>query len=138
MFYLAAFFSLITRKRQRCSRKSRRIQSTRPTQKRRNSLERFFPTAHNLQGFFHTVPLLNLKISVCDYFSLCVIPCFLSNSKNTNADFLSFFFIIGIFILLSRESDQCAVRARLGVAGHLSTTLRGGNSVECLSQRHNK
>ena len=29
-----------------------------------------------------------------------------------------------IFILLSRESDQCAVRARLGVAGHLSTTPR--------------
>ena len=35
-------------------------------------------------------------------------------------------FFIGIFILLSRESDQCAVRARLGVAGHLSTTLRWG------------
>ena len=25
-----------------------------------------------------------------------------------------------IFILLSRESDQCAIRARLGVANHLS------------------
>ena len=31
-----------------------------------------------------------------------------------------------IFILLSRESDQCAIRARLGVAGHLSTTPRWG------------
>ena len=34
------------------------------------------------------------------------------------------FFIIYILILLSRASDQCAVRARFGVAGHLSTTLR--------------
>ena len=31
-----------------------------------------------------------------------------------------------------------AVRARLGVAGYLSTTLRWGNPVKCLSQRHNK
>ena len=38
--------------------------------------------------------------------------------------------IIGIFILLSRESDQCAIRARSGVAGHLSTTLRWRNSVK--------
>ena len=43
-----------------------------------------------------------------------------------------------IFILLSRESDQCAIRARLGVAGHLSTTSRWGNPAKCLSQRHNK
>ena len=28
-----------------------------------------------------------------------------------------------MFILLSRENGQCAIRARLGVAGHLSTTL---------------
>ena len=48
------------------------------------------------------------------------------------------FFIMGIFILLSRESDQCAIRARLGVAGHLSTTPRWGNPVKCFSQRHNK
>ena len=33
---------------------------------------------------------------------------------------------------------RSAVRARLGVAGHLSTTLRWGNPVKCLSQRHNK
>ena len=31
-----------------------------------------------------------------------------------------------IFILLSRESDQSAMRARLGVASHLSTTPRWG------------
>ena len=31
---------------------------------------------------------------------------------------------------------RSAVRARLGVAGHLSTTLRWGNPVKCLSQRH--
>ena len=43
------------------------------------------------------------------------------------------FIIIGVFTLLSQESDQCAIRARLGVAGHLSTTPRWGNSVKCLS-----
>ena len=32
-----------------------------------------------------------------------------------------------IFILLSRESDQCAMQARLRVASHLSTTPRWGN-----------
>ena len=32
---------------------------------------------------------------------------------------------------------RSAARARLGVAGHLSTTLRWGNPVKCLSQRHN-
>ena len=43
-----------------------------------------------------------------------------------------------IFTLLSRESDQCAIRACLEVAGHLSTTPRWGNPARCLSQRHNK
>ena len=45
---------------------------------------------------------------------------------------LYFYFIIGIFIL-SRESDQCAIRARLGVAGHLSTPPKWWNSAKCLS-----
>ena len=49
-----------------------------------------------------------------------------------------FFVFSCIFILLSRARDQCAVRARLGVAGHLSTTPRWGNSAKCCSQRHNK
>ena len=36
-----------------------------------------------------------------------------------------------VFILLSQESDQCAVRARLGVASHLSkVTLRWGNPAK--------
>ena len=52
--------------------------------------------------------------------------------------FLFYFLFSCIFILLSRESDQCAIRARLGVAGHLSTTPRWGNPAKCLSQRHNK
>ena len=43
-----------------------------------------------------------------------------------------------IFIFLSRESDQSAIRARVGVADHLSTTPKGGNPVKSLSQRHNK
>ena len=42
-----------------------------------------------------------------------------------------------MFILLSRESDQSATRARLEVASHLSTTPRWGNPAMCLSQRHN-
>ena len=37
--------------------------------------------------------------------------------------FLRFVFCC-IFILLLRESDQCAIRARLGVASDLSTTPR--------------
>ena len=49
-----------------------------------------------------------------------------------------FIFFSCIFILLSRESDQCAIRARLGVASHLSTTPRWGNPAKCPSQRHNK
>ena len=50
-----------------------------------------------------------------------------------------FIYLFGsIFILLSRESDQRAIGARLGVAGHLSTTTRWGNPAKCLSQRHNK
>ena len=51
---------------------------------------------------------------------------------------LYLFFFSCIFILISRESDQCAIRARLGVASHLSTTPRWGNPAKCLSQRHNK
>ena len=41
-----------------------------------------------------------------------------------------------IFILLLRESDQCATRARLGVASHLSITPKWENPAKCLSQRH--
>ena len=44
------------------------------------------------------------------------------------------FVFCSIFIFLSRESDQYAVRARLGVASHLSTTPRWGNPTKCLSQ----
>ena len=38
-----------------------------------------------------------------------------------------------IFIHLSQESDQCAVRARLGVAGHRSTTPRWGIPLSTFS-----
>ena len=57
-----------------------------------------------------------------------------------NSYFFAFIYFLfsRIFILLSRESDQWAVRARLGVASHLSTTPRWGNPAKCLSQRHNK
>ena len=34
-----------------------------------------------------------------------------------------------IFTLLSRKSDQCAIRACFGVAGHLSTAPRWGNPL---------
>ena len=45
-----------------------------------------------------------------------------------------YFAFCGIFILLSRESDQCAIRHRLEVASHLSTILKWGNPAKCLSQ----
>ena len=49
-----------------------------------------------------------------------------------------FYIFSCIFILLPRESDQSAIRARLGVASHLFATPRWGNPAKCLSQRHNK
>ena len=52
--------------------------------------------------------------------------------------FIEIIYFIFIFILLSRESVQCAVRAHLGVASRLSTTPRWGNPTKCPSQRHNK
>ena len=48
-----------------------------------------------------------------------------------------FFYYWRIYPTITRKR-RIAVRARLGVASHLSTTLRWGNSVKCLSQRHNK
>ena len=52
-------------------------------------------------------------------------------------NFTIFFYLFScIFILLSPESDQCAIRARLGDAGYLSTTPRWGNPAKWLSQRH--
>ena len=45
-----------------------------------------------------------------------------------------FYIFCCLFILLSRKSDQCAIRARLGVASHLSTTPRWENPAKCLSQ----
>ena len=62
----------------------------------------------------------------------------IKKNQNTKTNVFFFFVFSCIFIFLSRESDQCAIRARLGVAGHLSTTPRWGYPVKCLSQRHNK
>ena len=68
------------------------------------------------------------------------LKIFHKNSLNVTTSFVFVFFLnfCCIFILLSRESDQCAIRARLGVANHPSTTLRSGNPTKCLFQRHNK
>ena len=52
--------------------------------------------------------------------------------------FIFSFLFSCIFILLSRESDQCAMQARLEVAGHLSITPRWSNTAKCPSQRLNK
>ena len=46
--------------------------------------------------------------------------------------------IVFCIIFLSRESDQCAIRTGLGVAGHLSITPRWEYPAKYLSQRHNK
>ena len=73
-------------------------------------------------------------------YSVGHIRCAFAITTKQGQDKELFFLILFscIFILLSRESDQCAVRARLGVAGHLSTTPRWGNPAKCLSQRHHK
>ena len=75
---------------------------------------------------------------VVDTFQICIDCECLHFLAVLVASMISFFSFSCIFILLSRESDQCAIRARLGVAGHLSTTPRWGNPAKCLSQRHNK
>ena len=60
-----------------------------------------------------------------------------SNRRSSALVFFLVFVVFScIFILLSRESDQCAKRARLEVVSHLSTTPRWGNFAKCLSQRH--
>ena len=71
------------------------------------------------------------------------VPIFFSTSllqENSAGNFFHciFFMFSCIFILLSRESDQCAIRAHLRVASHLSITPRWGNPAKCLSKRYNK
>ena len=81
-----------------------------------------------------------IEASGLDYFGSGIAPWHTPTrvSHCPWVGFRSLFLFSCIFILLSRESDQCAMRARLGVAGHLSTTSGGGNPAECVSQRHNK
>ena len=72
-----------------------------------------------VRNFFHTaMPYLS-------------VPHFFNQftSRTIQQETFAFAFFLKfscIFILLSRESDQCAIQARLGVASHLSTTLRWG------------
>ena len=47
--------------------------------------------------------------------------------RRTCVKTLNFCISIYLHILLSRESNQCSLQARLGVASHLSTTPRWGN-----------
>ena len=49
-----------------------------------------------------------------------------------------YLYLVAYLFSYHEESDQCAIRARLGVASHLCTTPRWGNPAKCLSQRHNK
>ena len=50
---------------------------------------------------------------------------------------LNYYYYWHIYPPITRKRLS-AIRARLEVAGHLSTTLRWRNPVKCLSQRHNK
>ena len=95
------------------------------------------------------VPRKNtVRNSTARYFFRIVIsylsvPIFFSTSlrqENSARNFFHciFFMFSCIFILLSRESDQCAIRAHLRVASHLSTTPRWGNPAKCLSKRYDK
>ena len=43
-----------------------------------------------------------------------------------------------VFILPTLASDHCAITSSLQSWRHMSITLRWGNLVQCLSQRHNK
>ena len=51
--------------------------------------------------------------------------------------FFFFYYYLHFYPPITRKR-RSAIRARLGVAGHLSATLGWGNPVKCLSQRHNK
>ena len=84
-----------------------------------------------LEDFFELSPAISENILlglVSSNTTVSGISCF----------FVFFYLVSCIFILLSPESDQCAIRARLGVANPLSTTPRWGNPAKCLSQRHNE
>ena len=71
-------------------------------------------------------------------FGVKVIKKLCQRVLDGKVSFILFIFLFScIFIFLSLESDQCAIRARLGVASHLSTTPRWGNPAKCHSQRHN-
>ena len=72
---------------------------------------------------------------------ICRMTVFLCSSLDFGRKYILFFVFCCIFILLSRESDQCAMRARLGVASHLSllsTTPRWENPATHLSQQNNE
>ena len=65
---------------------------------------------------------------------------FLTLTVSVSPNMLFFFFVNcywHIYPPITRKR-RSAVRARLGVAGRLSTTLRWGNPVKCFCQRHNK
>ena len=83
----------------------------------------------------HPSPLQSVAKLPCDEVSVAKLPC---GKVTGNLKHLAFYLFIFncIFILLSRESDQCAIPAHLGVASHLSTTPRWGNLTKCLPQRH--
>ena len=49
-----------------------------------------------------------------------------------------FLYLVAYLSSYHEKAIKATYRARLGVASHLSTTLRWGNPAKCLSQRHNK
>ena len=93
---------------------------------------------HHAYRFLNIVLALTFLLKVFTAHVFCVPKPQITHLKSLNSPLVGnlFYFFSCIFILLSRESDQCAIRARLGAADHLSTTLRWGNPAKCLSQRH--
>ena len=85
-------------------------------------------TVHN---FFRTViPYL----SVPHFFNQ-----FTSRKIQQETFAIAFFKIFNcLFILLSRKSDQSAIRACLRVASRLPSTPRLGNPAKCISKQPNK
>ena len=68
---------------------------------------------------------------------VCDITLSLYGHLPAYAVYFCIVFIFSCIFILSRESDHCAIRARLGVASHLPTTPRRDNPVKSLFQLHN-
>ena len=99
-----------------------------------NKVYRFLSTTTGLPKLFRSQPLLifqnfsrpfTAKITNSAKYAFVIIIERLKLKTSYRYSIIYLFYFCGIFILLSRESNQCAIRARSGVASHLFTHQHG-------------